>query len=149
VLRLGWFDRFTERRIVGWYFAPPEQRELLARDDLSVDVADDLPPVRVLRHEEITDGIFAGGRQFESEFGRLLRKELVRDLYEDAGAVTHSRICADGATMLQVAKYAQPVFDKLMRLATLDVGDEADSAGILVERRIVKTVRARCAGISS
>ena len=51
--------------------------------------------------------------------------------------------------MLQVAKYAQPVFDKLMRLATLDVGDEADSAGILVERRIVKTVRARCAGISS
>ena len=148
VLRLGRLDRLTERRIVGRHVAPAEQRQFLARNDLGVDIADDLPPVRILRHEEIADGIFAGGRQFESKLGSLLRKELVRDLHQDAGAVAHARIGADRAAVLEIAKNAQAVFDELMRLAALDVGDETDAARILVERGIVETLRERRAGIS-
>ena len=41
----------------------------------------------------------------------------------------------------------QRVFDDLMRLAALDVGDEADAAGILVERGIVEAARLRHARI--
>ena len=147
VLRFGRLDRLAERRVVGRHVAPAEQRQLLARNDLRVDVTDNLPPVRVLRHEQIADGIFAGGRQFESKLGSLLRKELVRHLHQNAGAVTHARIGADRAAVLEIAKNAQSIFDELVRLAALDVGDETDAAGILIERRIVETLRQRRAGI--
>ena len=43
-----------------------------------------------------------------------------------------SSIGADCAAMLQIAEDAQPVFDDQMRFAALDVGDEADAAGILL-----------------
>ena len=71
----------------------------------------------------------------------------MRDLHEDAGAIAHARVGANRAAMLQIAENAQSVFDDLMRLAALDVGDETDAAGILVERRIVETLRERRAGI--
>ena len=71
----------------------------------------------------------------------LLGEELVRDLHQDAGAVAHARIGADRAAMLEIAQDAQAVLDDLVRLAALDVGDEADAAGVLVERRIVQALR--------
>ena len=49
--------------------------------------------------------------------------------------------------MFKIAKDAQSIFDDLVRLAALDVRDEADAAGILVERRIVETLYKRSAGI--
>jgi hypothetical protein len=73
----------------------------------------------------------------------------VRDLHQDAGAVAHARVGAGGAAMLQIAEDAQPVLDDEVRLAALDVGDEADAAGVLVERRIVQTLRLRRAGIGA
>ena len=50
--------------------------------------------------------------------------------------------------MLEVAENAQPVLDDQMRLAALDIGNETDATGILVERGIIETLRERCAGIS-
>ena len=41
------------------------------------------------------------------------------------------------------------VLDDLVRLAALDVGDEADAAGILVERGIVEALRRRQPGIGA
>ena len=126
MLRLGRLDRITERRIVGRHIAPAEQRQTFTRDHLCIDVANDLPPVCVGRHEQITDRILAGLRQFESELGGFLGKELVRNLHEDAGAVSHARIRADSAAMLEVAEDAQTVFDDLMRFAAFDVRDESE-----------------------
>ena len=100
-----------------------------------------------LRHEQIADRVFARLRQLEAEFGGFLGEKLVRDLHQDAGAVAHARVGADRAAMLQIAEDAQPVLDDQVRLAALDVGDEADAAGVLVERRIVQTLRRRRAGI--
>ena len=147
VHRLGRLDRFAERRIVGRHLAPAEQRQAFARDHLGIDVADDLPPVGVARHEQIADRVFARLRQLEAELGGLLGEELVRDLHQDAGAVAHARVGADRAAMLEIAEDAQAVLDDLVRLAALDVGDEADAAGVLVERRIVQAMRRRRAGI--
>ncbi len=64
----------------------------------------------------------------------LLGEKFVRDLNQDAGAVAHARVRAGRAAMLEIAENAQAVLDDLVRLAALDVGDEADAAGILVER---------------
>ena len=63
----------------------------------------------------------------------------MRDLHKDAGAVAKTRVGADGAAMLEVAQDRQGIRNDLMRLLALDVGDEADAAGILFERRIEKT----------
>ncbi len=147
VRRLGRLDQFTERGIVGRHVAPADEREPLARDHFGVDVANDLPPIGVGRHEQLADGVFAGCRQLEAEFGRLREEELVRDLHQDAGAVAHARIGTDRAAVLEVAQDPQAVFDDLMRLAALDVGDEADAAGILVELGIVEALGRRHAGI--
>src|SRR4029078_13426286 len=128
--------------------APPAAGALVPRDGLGVDVADNLSPVWILRHEERTNGVFAGSRQFESKLGGFLRKEFVRHLHQDAGAIAHPWIGTDRAAVLEIAENAQSVFDELMRLAALDVRDEADAARILGERGIVETLRERRAGIS-
>ncbi len=49
--------------------------------------------------------------------------------------------------MLEIDQDGQRILDDLVRLAALDVGDEADAAGILVERRVVEAARRRQAGI--
>ena len=49
---LGRLDRFAERRVVGRHVAPADERHALALDHLRIDVADDLPPVRIARHEQ-------------------------------------------------------------------------------------------------
>jgi hypothetical protein len=61
----------------------------------------------------------------------------VRYLHQNSGAIAHARIGTGRATVFKIAENAQAVFDDQMRFAALDVGDEADAAGILVERRIV------------
>src|SRR5262249_11693809 len=81
------------------------------------------------------------GRQLEAELAGHLGEELVRDLHQDAGAVAGARIGADRAAMLEIAQDRERVLNDLVRLAPLDVGDEADTARILVERRIVETLR--------
>ncbi len=103
----------------------------------------DLPPVGIARHEQLADRVVAGLGQLEAEFVGNLDEELVRDLHQDAGAVTGARIGADRAAMLEIAENGERVVDDLVRLAAFDIGDEADAAGILVERRIVKTLRLR------
>ncbi len=147
VHRFGRLDGPAERRVVGRDVAPAEQRHALFLDILGVDVANDLPPVRVARHEQIADSIFAGFGQLEAEPVGLLHEEGMRDLHQDAGAVARARVGADRAAVLQIAQDGERVLDQLLRLAALDVGDEADAAGILLERRIVKSLRRRQAGI--
>ena len=77
----------------------------------------------------------AGRRQREAELGGLAREERVRDLHQNAGAVAGARIGADGAAVFEIAENVERVGDDLMRLLALDVGDEADAAGILLHRR--------------
>ena len=138
---LGRLDRFAERRVVGRHVAPAQQRHALALDHLGIDVADHLPPIRIARHEQLADRVFARIGQREAEPVRLLGEELVRDLHQDAGAVAGARIGADRAAMLEIAQDGERVLDQLVGLAALDVGNEADAAGILVERRVVEPLR--------
>ena len=101
----------------------------------------------VVRHEQLADGVVAGLRQREARFLRDAREKLVRDLHQNAGAVAGARIGADRAAMFEIDQDRQRVFDDLVRLAALDVGDESDAARILVERGIVEPTGGRRAGI--
>ena len=144
---LGRLHRFPQRRIVGGHLAPAQEGHALALDHLGVDVADHLPPVRIARHEERADRVFAGLGQGKTEPFRLLGEELLRDLHQNAGAVACARIGTDRAAMFEIAEDGERVLDQFMRGAALDVGDEADSAGILLERGIVKALRRRQPGV--
>src|SRR5262249_20676494 len=137
---LGRLHRLAERRVVGRHLAPAQQRHALALDHLRIDVADHLPPVGIAWHEQRADRVLAGLGQRESKPRRLPGEELVRDLHQDAGAVARARIGADRAAMLEIAEDGEGVLDQLVRLAALDVGDEADPAGILFERGIVEAL---------
>jgi len=82
-------------------------------------------------------------RQLETDLGRLACKESVRDLHQDAGAVTSTRIGTDRAAMLQIAENVERVENDLMRLLAFYVGDKADPARILFETRIVHALSRR------
>ena len=125
------------------HVAPAEQHQALGLDLVGDDALDDLAPGRLLRHEQRADRVLAGLRQLEADFGRLALEEGVRDLHQDAGAVAGARIGADRAAMLEVAENAERVGDDLVRLLALDVGDEADAAGILFQREIVEALGGR------
>jgi hypothetical protein len=141
VERLGRLHRLAERRVVVRHLAPAEQRQAFLRDFLRIGIENDLPPFGVVRHEHRADRVVAGLGQHDVELFGFADEELVRDLHQDARAVAGARIGADRAAMFEVAQDRNRVLDDLVRLAALDVGDEADAAAILVEAGIVEAVR--------
>ncbi len=139
----GRLDGLAERAIVGRHVAPAEQYQSFVPDLVGDDALDDVAPCRFLRHEQRADGIFARLRQLEADLAGLAHEKRVRNLHQDAGAVAGARIGADRAAMFEVAEDADRVGDDLMRLPALDVGNEADAAGNLLERGIVETLGGR------
>ena len=61
----------------------------------------------------------------------------MRQLHQDAGAVTRSRIAAAGAAMGQVVQHTQALLDDLVGLLAFDICYEANAAGVVLERWIV------------
>ena len=142
--------RDAERRIVGRDIgAPAKQLEAFLRGDLFEGLAHHLAPLGVARHEQHADAVLAGLRQRDAERLRLAREELVRNLHQDAGAVAGARIGADRAAMLEIEQDGQRILHDLLGLPALDVGDEADAAGILGEGGIVEAVAFRQAGVGA
>ncbi len=133
---LGRLHRETERRIVGRHVAPAENLHALARHFLDIGLDDLAPPRLVVRHEQRTDRVLSRLRQREAEPLGFACEKLVRNLHQDPGAVAGARIGADRAAVLEVAQDREPVLDDLVRLASLDVGDEADAAGVMLAERI-------------
>ena len=73
---LGRLDQFAEGGVVGRDVAPAEQRHALALDLLGIEVADDLPPILIMRQEQHDDRVAAGLRKVEAERVAFLAKNL-------------------------------------------------------------------------
>src|SRR5450756_2764337 len=99
--------------------------------------------VRFNRQEYHAHAVLAGRRQGEAQFGALADEELVRDLDQDASAVAGFRIAAAGAAMGQVDEHLYALDDNVVRFLTFNVGDEANSAGIVLMAGIVESLRGR------
>ena len=65
----------------------------------------------------------------------------MRHLHEHASPVAGKRVGADGAAMGQVFEDLQTVLDDRVARPRLQVGDEADAAGIMFSFRIVESLR--------
>ena len=63
-----------------------------------------------------------------------LLEEGVRHLDQHAGAVAGVDLAAAGAAMIEVHEHLDALLEDAMRLAALDVDDEADAAGVVLER---------------
>ena len=140
VHRLAGADGLLLRKagIVDRDAAPAEQHLALFRDHPFDDGFVVRAQVLVARHEDVGDAVLAGLGQREAEPPGLRLEEVVRNLHQHAGAVAHQRVGPHGAAMREVLEDPEAVFDDLVRLAPLQIGDEADAAGIAVPRPVVE-----------
>ncbi len=81
--------------------------------------------------------IGAGAREFEAKGFALAHEEIVRNLNQDAGAITGFGIASAGAPMSEVGKNLDSFEDDVVTLVAAHAGDESDTAGIMLVGRIV------------
>ena len=119
---------------------PPAQdgQALLARDPL--DHGHDLAWVAPGGQERHPGGIPARLRQGELA---LRTEEDVRNLGNDAGAVAGLRVAALGAPVVQVPQHSERFGNDVVVTAAGQVGDEPDSARIVLETAVVQSLSAR------
>ena len=65
------------------------------------------------------------------------------DLDQDASAVAGLRVTPGGRAVAEPAQDLERLVDDVARLVTLDVGDEADAAGVVLHRRLVEAPSVR------
>ena len=114
------------------HVAPAEQHLALGLDRaLELLLAGQAGRV-LLGQEDHADAVLAGGRQLDALLGHLFAVQRVGQLDQDAGAVAHQLVGADGAAVVQVLQDLQRLADDVVALLALDVGDEADAAGVVL-----------------
>ena len=95
------------------------------------------------RQESHAYRVLAGRGQFNSEGCALAGKKLVRNLNQDAGAVTSFGIAAAGAAMREIYQDLDSLLDDLVALFAANAGYKAHSTSVVLIRRIVKTLARR------
>jgi hypothetical protein len=97
----------------------------------------------LLRQENSANAVVACCRQGDAGRGAFLAQEGIRDLHQNAGAVTGKRVGAHGATVGQVFKDFQALADDFMRLAPFNIGHEADTTGVVFVGGVVQALSGR------
>ena len=72
-----------------------------------------------------------------------LAQERVGDLDEHAGAVADLRVAAAGAAVVEVAQRGEALGHDVGAGPAVDVHDEGDATGVVLERGVVKTLPRR------
>lgn len=94
--------------------------------------------------EEHGHAIIAFVRQQAAALLCFLTEETVRDLQQDAGAISRVALQANAATMLQVYEYRKRIVHHLMGTHAFDVGERANAACIVFERAAIHAGLWRC-----
>ena len=96
--------------------------------------------VAIARQEDDAAAVLTRCGQLDARLLAGLQQELVRHLHQHAGAVAGVDLGAAGAAMIEIGEDLQALLQDLVRFAALDVHHEADAAGVVLERRVVKTL---------
>ena len=67
----------------------------------------------------------------------------MRNLNQYSGTIAGFGIAAAGSAMRKINEDLNPLLDDLMALLTPNAGDKTDSAGVVLVRRIIQTLRRR------
>ncbi len=138
----------TQAAVVGRHVAPAEQPLSLFGDNVRNGGFHQPPRLIVAREEHQPGAIGALGRQVDVEAGCLPAEEPVRDLNQDAGAVSRVGFAAAGAAVLEVDEHLERVPDNRVRAMALHVHDEADAAGVMLVPGVVEAAGGGCQGVS-
>ena len=97
----------------------------------------------------MTDRIFLRRGERDAELQHLLLEEAVRDLDEDAAAVAELGIGPDRAAVVEIEQDLQAHLDDLMARLIVELGHEADAAGIMLLGRVIEALSRRQQRIAS
>ncbi len=128
------------------HVAPAEKDQPLREHNAFGCVLDRLPLPRIRRQEDHADPVVPGFRQPAAPDAEAPAQHGVRHLDQDSRAVAGARVRSRGATMRQVDENLEAVLDDPAGRAIPDVRHEADAAGIVLERRVVESLRRRDPG---
>ena len=114
-------------------FAPEQQRDALPRAAVLEDALCFANAFGILGQEDHGHAVVAlVGQQMAVALG-LHAEEAVRNLEQDARAVAGVPLQAHAAAVLQVHEHGQRIVQHLMRALAVQVGDGADTAGVMFE----------------
>ena len=130
----------AHQAIVGRQVAPAEQALPLFVDDLFDERFDRGARRRVARQKHGADAVFALRRQRDAQPRGFLAQELVGNLNQDAGAVAGVHFAAARPAVQQVDENLQRLADDAVRPHALDVDDEADAAGVVLEGGVIQAL---------
>ena len=137
-----------EDGVVGRHLAPGDEPEPLLLHRLDDDFLDlGLGEVVVARQEEHADGEVAVFRDdADAERLEVGAEEVVGQLGQDPGAVARAGIGVDGPAVGQGLEGGEGVLEHPVCALAIGPGDEADTAGIVLEGRIVEGRRLEVVG---
>ena len=123
---------------VGRDGAPTQHRQPLLGGRVRHDGTGFRRVVGVGGQEDDADGVTAGVGQREP--GRLggAGEEAVRDLHQDAGAVSGVDLGAGGATVGQALQDGEAAIDDVVVRTAVEIGHHADTAGVVLVCRVVE-----------
>ena len=128
---------------VGRNVAPAEQALPFVGDDAGEQVLDAAPLGRVARQEDHADAVLPRAGQLDAGRGRRPQQELVRHLQQHAGAVAGVDLAPAGAPVQQVQPDLERLPHQLVRPLALDVDHEPYAARVVLEARVVESLRRR------
>jgi len=140
--------RIAEEMVVGRHVAPAEHELALFLDDRVQQDLHLLALLGIARQEHQAAPVLGGTGKGDLEASALPPQELVGHLQQDAGAVAGVRLAAAGATVQEVDQHLQGLAHDRVRAPALDVDDESDAAGVVLEARVVQTLGGRRARLS-
>ncbi|MBK7742911.1 MAG: hypothetical protein IPI40_04150 [Betaproteobacteria bacterium] len=141
--RLDLLGPLRQAAVVRRHVAPAEQDLPFAGDRALDLLLAGHPRRRLLRQEDHAHAVLPDGGKGETLPPAGAAQERVRQLDQDAGAVALQRVGAGRAAVGEVPEYQQRLIDDRVRLLTLDVGDEAEPASVVLVGRIVQTLTRR------
>ena len=126
-------------------------RHVAPADDLLVVVPDGAlerahlgrAPIGLARQEHLRDAVVVRVRDLDAEVRHRALEERVRHLDEDARAVAGARIAPGRAAMREAAEHFDPLLHHVVRRPPLEIGDEAEAAGVVLEARVVEALGGR------
>jgi hypothetical protein len=68
-------------------------------------------------------------------------KEGIGDLRQDSSTVTGSRFGSGGASVVHIGKNLKTLLYDVMASQSIEVGNRTDTTGVMLESRVVKTLR--------
>ena len=124
----------AQRRVVGGHVSPAQHLQALGFGDLFHRGARGRGVLGRLRQKRDTGGVAAGRGQLEfHDFA----EERIRDLNQDAGAVTAARLGALGTAVFEVEQRGDRLVDNVAATTAVHIDDHGYPARIVLERGVI------------